>query len=325
MTTKFPLTLNPKEAQSAFSPTNILARSPRASPAEAQPPKEGGSPSTVEYVLQQKEARRLQEEEEHKRRLHAARVDYFETRKRLFTGVKGEYLDTDLVLEWSAGAFVYDKSFVHRGNRLSSELSAREHNVALGDSTEETPDVAMSLDELEQQWAEATWLLRAPLDTSEQLERARVSVRASLHFLESLSELATQHEGALAGGTGAIFQQLLADLAECGLSGVMVDNMDVRGGEGGRPTFEQIALTSEMADRLGARAQWAQMLAAAHETRRIVRIKLQDANDLKAAQYALECCSTVFQELAAHAEQRSCTLFAVVELLNSAGVETSRG
>lgn len=238
---------------------------------------------------------------------------------------QGDYLDTDLVLEWSAGAFVYDKSFVHRGNRLSSELSAREHNVSVADAAEETPDVAMSLDELGQQWAETAWLLRAPLDTEGEVERARVSVRTSLQFLESLSELATKHAHALSGGTGAIFQQLLADLAQCGVSGVNVDNVGARGGEGGCPTLEQAAAKSEMAELLGLRAQqWARMLAAAHEARRIVRIKLQDANDLKAAQYALECCSTCFQELAAHAEQRSCSLFDVVTLLESAGGETPR-
>jgi len=170
----------------------------------------------------------------------------------------------------------------------------------------------MSLGELRQQWLEATCLLRSNLDTVEAFEQARTTVRNSLGFLDTLGAIAALNSGQLQGGTGTIFQELLKDLARCGVSGMMVDNL---GDQGADVSFDDAARASALASALACRDRWALLLRQAHDVRCIVRIKLQDANDLKAAQYALECCSTCFQEISAHAKARGISLYTMAQVL----------
>jgi hypothetical protein len=221
------------------------------------------------------------------------------------------FLDTSLVLEWSAGAVENGKTFVHANNRRSTGKVARDG------VEEDVPEPAMSLNELRQQWVEATCLLRSNLDSSDSYEKARSTVRNSLNFLDALGGLASgDNASQLPGGTGTIFQELLKDLATCGVSGMMIDNL---GAEGGDMTLEDAAKESQMARSLACKDQWATLLRQAHDCRSIVRIKLQDANDLKAAQYALECCSTCFQEISAHSGKRGISHFDMVQILEGDG------
>lgn len=208
------------------------------------------------------------------------------------------------MLDWSAGAAELGRTFAHALNRsLSRAGSAAEEAV---------PEPAMLLGELRQQWTEATCLLRSDLTAEASFEQARSTVRESLAFLDSLADLAASSSAQLHGGTGALFQALLKDLARCGLSGMMIDNL---GEQGADMSFQDAAEANALAAELGATQQWPALLRQAHDVRCIVRIKLQDANDLKAAQYALECCSTCFQEISAHAQARRLSNFQMAQLL----------
>jgi len=69
----------------AFAPRNELPRSPR--PSDRVPVSES-SPSTLEKVLHEKEARRAAEEEQRLKQLHDARVEHFGYRKRLLASAK---------------------------------------------------------------------------------------------------------------------------------------------------------------------------------------------------------------------------------------------
>lgn len=76
--------LDPKEAV-AFVPKALIPRSPRS---EEKGPVSGGSPSTLEKVLQDKEARKAAEEQERLILLREARVEHYRLRKRLLASDK---------------------------------------------------------------------------------------------------------------------------------------------------------------------------------------------------------------------------------------------
>mmetsp|Transcript_18965 Transcript_18965/g.50995 ORF Transcript_18965/g.50995 Transcript_18965/m.50995 type:complete len:312 (-) Transcript_18965:170-1105(-) len=297
----------------AFQANNQIPRSPRGS---APPPQRAlpASPSTVEHVLAKKEARREAEIQSHKERLAAARKEHADVTKRLLNTDRARDIDTSLVLEWSVGANALGMSFAHRQSRITHDHTSRETGDPMAD--EPVPEPAMSLGELRQQWVEAACLLRSDMATEDSYEQARKCVRQSLQFLDKLSEVAEGNKDALPGGTGTIFQELLKDLSDCGVAGMMIDNLGAKGGEDGCPTFEEAASASAMASALSCPDLWPKLLAQANDVRCIVRIKLQDANDLKAAQYALECCSTCFQEISAHAKARGISNYAMAQVLN---------
>jgi len=330
---------DPREAETAFASHSALPRSPNTSnrtseveveegfadhpssvfaehPLLPRSPRSSGSgvavsdnPSTVKKVLRQKEARRAAEEEIRLRQLTKARVELYSLRKRLLACDKGRDLDATLVLEWSAGATTLGKTFVHNNNRRSTKVVGKSAPVL---DEEDVPEPAMALAELRQQWVEATCLLRSNLNTEQAFEQARTTVRSSLSFLDTLGQIATDNAEQLQGGTGTIFQQLLQDLAMCGVSGMMIDNL---GASGSDRSFEDATSDSEFAGGLGCKDQWPLLLRQTQDVRCIVRIKLQDANDLKAAQYALECCSTCFQEISGHARKRQVSNFSMVAVL----------
>lgn len=182
-----------------------------------------------------------------------------------------------------------------------------------GDEEEHVPESKMSLNELRTQWMEASYMLRANMTDEEVFEKARKTVEESLRFLDKLGRVAEQHGEALNGGTGAIFQELIKDLAHCGVSGMMIDNARVEQEE--CLSFNDAAQQSEMAKELGIADEWPEFLHLANEVRCVVRIKLQDANDLKAAQYALESCSTCFNELAAQAKERGISRYEMMRIV----------
>lgn len=285
--------LDPNEV---FAPKSALPRSPR--PDTSPLPDNVGSPSTLDKVLQEKESRRAAEEAERLALLKEARIEHFRLRKLMLSSSKEAFLDTALVLDWSHGAEL-GKTFAHK-------------SLSRHDPAEAPPEVCMSLSELRQQWTEASCLLRANLSTVAEYESARRTVCTSLDFLDRLLKLAATHSESLVGGTGTIFQELLKDLALCGVSGMMVDNVGAIGGE---RSFNDAARESALAARLGCADEWPVFLRQAQDIRCIVRIKLQDANDLRAASYALECCSTCFNEIQAHARLRDITQYEMVQIL----------
>jgi hypothetical protein len=126
------------------------------------------------------------------------------------------------------------------------------------------------------QWVEVECLLRVQLRTSEALDDAGSRVRASLAFDKTLNERAAS-SGVL---KGAIFQALLA----------FVDgNAD--------STADSVGLevTAEQWDELGR---------GSDALRKLVRIKVQDDNDLKAANLALASCAEFFDNLQRYATRK---------------------
>ena len=141
------------------------------------------------------------------------------------------------------------------------------------------------------QWVEVECLLRVQLRSPEALQEARKRVSESLAFDSSLGERAAG-SGVL---KGTIFQGLLAK----------ADGQD-------EATASSVGL-NEMAD-----SEWEEQAAGADALRKLVRIKVQDDNDLKAANGALSSCAEFFANLGIYASRNSLSETAVLEKLEQA-------
>lgn len=64
-----------------------------------------------------------------------------------------------------------------------------------------------------------------------------------------------------------------------------------------------------------AESAWKPLAAAAEAARSLVRIKLEDANDLLAARQALEFCGHLFADIEAHAASTGSGLNAMLAML----------
>ena len=126
------------------------------------------------------------------------------------------------------------------------------------------------------QWVEVECLLRVQLRTLEALEEGRKRVSESLAFDNALGQKATQ----LGVLKGTIFQALLA-----------------RADGSADSTAASVGV--EMGD-----AEWESQAAGADALRKLVRIKVQDDNDLKAANGALSSCAEFFANLSTYASRK---------------------
>ena len=127
------------------------------------------------------------------------------------------------------------------------------------------------------QWVEVECLLRVQLRTPEALAEARARVRASLDFDAVLGARAAS-SGVL---KGAVFQALLAyaDGSEASTAG----------------SVGATGLSDE---------EWAELAQGSDALRKLVRIKVQDDNDLKAANSALASCAEFFDNLHTYSTRR---------------------
>jgi len=157
-----------------------------------------------------------------------------------------------------------------------------EEPVANSDLTDEELFSAM-----QGQWVEVECLLRVQLRTEDALEEARERVAASLAFDTELGQLASD-QGVL---KGAIFQALLA----------RADGSD-------DATAPSVGL--EMSEDA-----WEAQACGADALRKLVRIKVQDDNDLKAANGALTSCSDFFANLRVYASRHATPLLGVINKL----------
>lgn len=137
------------------------------------------------------------------------------------------------------------------------------------------------------QWVEVECLLRVQLRTLDALAEARKRVSESLEFDQALGQKAI--ESNILKGT--IFQALLA-----------------RADGSEEATASSIAL--DMPE-----AEWAEQAAGADALRKLVRIKVQDDNDLKAANGALSSCAEFFANLSTYARRKSMQETEVLEKL----------
>ena len=118
-------------------------------------------------------------------------------------------------------------------------------------------------------------------------------------FETSLSELAKE-KGVL---KGKIFQSLLEDLRGAQASHAQVDLSARANGESGAEVFAI------------PRAQWVAMQAQADTLRNLVRIKIADDNDIKAARCALATCADFFDNLEELSKLRGKTPFECMQTL----------
>jgi hypothetical protein len=137
------------------------------------------------------------------------------------------------------------------------------------------------------QWVEVECLLRVQLRGAEALDDARERVTNSLAFDSLLAQRASD-SGQL---TGTIFQALLA-----------------------RADGSADATASSVSLELGD-ADWDNDAASADALRKLVRIKVQDDNDLKAANGALQSCADFFSNLRVYASRHGLGEIAVLEKL----------
>ena len=137
------------------------------------------------------------------------------------------------------------------------------------------------------QWVEVECLLRVQLHTLEALEEGRKRVSESLAFDNSLG----QRAAALGVLKGTIFQALLA-----------------RADGSAEATAASVGVEMEA-------TEWEAQAAGADALRKLVRIKVQDDNDLKAANGALSSCAEFFANLSTYASRNSLKETEVLEKL----------
>lgn len=137
------------------------------------------------------------------------------------------------------------------------------------------------------QWVEVECLLRVQLRSDEALDEARERVSASLAFDTALGALASAH-GLL---KGAIFQALLA-----------------KADGNGEASASSVGLS--IADD-----EWEAQARGADALRKLVRIKVQDDNDLKAANGALTSCDEFFSNMRVYGSRRQLDSMGVINKL----------
>ena len=138
------------------------------------------------------------------------------------------------------------------------------------------------------QWVEVECLLRVQLRGEAALEEARERVNASLAFDRGLSKRAVDSKIL----KGTIFQALLA-----------------KADGAASATAASVGLSSMSDDEWEAEAKGADAL------RKLVRIKVQDDNDLKAANGALTSCAEFFSNLRVYGSRNGLTAEAVIAKL----------
>ena len=200
-----------------------------------------------------------------------------ESRKKL-----QEHRDTDTVIPPSL-VFSHRQMSVELLTARSSQSggTSSPQPAAAASSPSPPPSVAAApppVETLMQQYGEVECLLRVPLVDAAALQKARDRVASALAFDARLTELAAE-SGAL---KGTIFQDLLAALREAGASHAQVDL-----------SFRE--RSGSVAELLGLNlSEWASLQGQADALRNLVRIKVADDNDLKAANLALQTCSDFF-------------------------------
>lgn len=167
-------------------------------------------------------------------------------------------------------------------------------------ATADSAGSAELLQTMSQQFVEVECLLRVKLGDADSLRGARKQVAAALAFDESLSALAKQHSKL----KGAIFQQLLADARQAGITNS--GGVDLSAREGEDEAWVALGLSQ---------TEWRVLQAQADAVRKLVRIKLADDNDLAAAQCALASCRDFFTTLESVAASRKIAEFELLKTL----------
>merc|ERR1740117_2853089 len=177
----------------------------------------------------------------------------------------------------SSGSFKMSKKCLLKAHRRKSGSKRKEAE----DTASNAPlNPAVSLEILGQRWFEVTCLLRHAFVGRQEYDKGVSRVHSSLEFLQRLDRTASREKF----NTGHIFQELLRRLGSSGAAAVVVGR-----GEGAYDAYaEGIASASISA------VEWEALTKGAAGVLALVRIKLEDKNDLKTARSALEHSSRFF-------------------------------
>jgi hypothetical protein len=193
-----------------------------------------------------------------------------------------------------------DDAFADDVDEESKEDDDQEPDAMGDDDVTQEEAELVSVEKLSQKWFEVTCLLRHGFSDHGSYHAgvsAVAEAEAALARIEAVSD-------ARGVNTGQAFQALLSSLS----SGP--------GGGIGRAASHYDAYGSEVG-RLGmGEAEWQALAAGADRLRSLVRIKLEDANDLQAAKMALELASTFFASIQLHAKAREIDAYEMAEQLS---------
>ena len=188
-------------------------------------------------------------------------------------------------------------AMTQRSGRSGASSPALKHQGGFEAPVEEEPAVDDQTDEetdeelfsvMQGQWVEVECLLRVQLRSEEALEEARTRVAASIAFYSGLGQLVSS-SGTL---MGTIFQALLARADGNEASTAASIGLDLDDGA------------------------WAAQTSGADALRKLVRIKVQDDNDLKAANGALSSCSEFFSNLRVYGSRNALGAVGVITKLD---------
>jgi len=254
--------------------------------------------------------------------LSGATTRYNETRAALFktradaSKVDEDEVDADVMITHREASMELNTSRKMSDLSLSSSSLVSDESERKEEESEQASAVQEEklLEVLLPLQAEAEFLLRQPLSSAAALQQARDRVTSALTFERMLTQLAADQKVL----KGKIFQSLLAGLLLSGAAHQGGIELSARGEEG-QPR------SSAEADRGGGsaeaaalglgRTEWVAMQASADSMRGLVRIKIADDNDIKAARCALETCRDFFDSLEQLAALRRGTAFDTMQSL----------
>ena len=203
----------------------------------------------------------------------------------------------ELALSFRESANMLKFAMTQRSGRNSPGIK-RPSRMGFGEMKLEEPVVEVdeeATDEelfsaMQGQWVEVECLLRVQLRSEEALEKAKLRVSESLAFDGSLGKRAAA-SGKL---KGTVFQALLAKAD--GSAGA---------------TSASVGLTE------CSEEDWDGLAKGADALRKLVRIKVQDDNDLKAANGALTSCAEFFATLAIYGKRKRLDGMGVITALEA--------
>ena len=222
-------------------------------------------------------------------------TEYAERRKNLKALSRSTFqLDGDdfvpaaAASSYRAAASALQFAMTQRSGRSSPGIKGTDGGEPAEASVDDPTEELFST--MKSQWVEVECLLRAQLrEREDAVQEARERVTAALAFDNALGKLASDR-GIL---KGTIFQALLASV------------------EGS----DSASAKSVGLDDMSA-SEWVSQAARADALRKLVRIKVQDDNDLKAANGALSSCGDFFANLSIYCSRRGLRETAVLEKLD---------
>lgn len=200
--------------------------------------------------------------------------------------------------------------------RVPPPLGAQLTQPARASASSSSSAPLASLDSLRSSLCEIGLTLRLSIEDDAALAQAEEHVQGSLAFLGSLAAHAEQR-GAL---QGAMFQELLRScgpsMGHLGRTPTMKVHKAADGGDGGGAGGSGGGGGGVVSRVCGDPLTTIRMAMDAQKLINLVRVKLEDDNDLNLARRCLGDARTCFAQLKGHAEQRSMSVYELYRQLS---------